>query len=181
MQIPLVTMKKLLMRLIRANVVVLLTTTVVSIRWVYQDLAQGAPQEDDVFGRPKFTIPKFLGKEAEEYLNSEVCIDPLWCLHECMDDRKIRLGISEFDEYAMSWWDNVVSLRRDNNMVPILTWRDMKVEMRHSFVPPNYTWSLYDKLTNLIQGIKPVDEYYQEMELIMQHVRVRKPAEQTMQ
>jgi hypothetical protein len=71
------------------------------------------------------------------------------------------LGISEFDEYAMSWWDNVVILRRDNNMVPILTWRDMKVEMRHSFVPPNYTWSLYDKLTNLIQGIKPVDEYYQ--------------------
>jgi hypothetical protein len=29
----------------------------------------GAPQEDDVFGRPKFTIPKILGKDAEEYLN----------------------------------------------------------------------------------------------------------------
>jgi hypothetical protein len=29
----------------------------------------GAPHEDDVFGRPKFTIPKFLGKDAKEYLN----------------------------------------------------------------------------------------------------------------
>jgi hypothetical protein len=41
MQIPLVTMKKLLMRLIRAEVVVLLTVAVVSIRWAYRDLAKG--------------------------------------------------------------------------------------------------------------------------------------------
>jgi hypothetical protein len=26
----------------------------------------GAPQEDDVFGQPMFTISKFLGKDAEE-------------------------------------------------------------------------------------------------------------------
>jgi hypothetical protein len=57
----------------------------------------------------------------------------------------------------------------------------MMAEMRHCFVPPNYTRSLYDKLTNLKQSIKLVDEYYQEMELIMQRTRVRKIAEQTMQ
>jgi hypothetical protein len=139
---------------------------------------QGAPQEDDVFGRPKFTIPKFLGKDAEEYLNWEMRIEALWCLHECTDDRKIRLVISEFVEYAMSWWDNAVSLHRDNNMIPIVTWRDMKVEMWHCFVPPNYTRSLYDKLK---QVLKPVDEYYQEMELIMQRTKVRQPAKQTLQ
>jgi hypothetical protein len=76
-------------------------------------------------------------------------IESLWCLHDCTDDKKIHLAISEFDEYAMSWWDNVVSLRCDNNMVPTLTWHDMKAEMRHRFVSPNYTWSLYDKLTNM--------------------------------
>jgi hypothetical protein len=36
-------------------------------------------------------------------------------------------------------------------------------------------------LTNLKQGLKPVDEYYKEMELIMQRAKVREPAEQTMQ
>ena len=86
-----------------------------------------APQ-DDAFGRPKFTIPKFLGKDAEEFLNWEMRIESLWRLHECTDDRKIRLSVSEFDEYAMSWWDNACSIRRDNNMVPILTWRDMKAD-----------------------------------------------------
>jgi hypothetical protein len=63
-------------------------------------------------------------------------------------------------------------------MIPIVTWRDM---MRHRFVPPNYTWSLYDKLTNLKQGLKPVHEYYQDMELIMQCAKVHKLAQQTMQ
>jgi hypothetical protein len=87
-------------------------------------------------------------------------IESLWRLHECTDDRKNQLAISEFDEYAMSWWDNVVSLCHDNSMVSILTWHDMKAEMRHRFVPPNYTWSLYDKLKNLKQGLKAVVEYY---------------------
>jgi hypothetical protein len=108
-------------------------------------------------------------------------IEALWHLHECTDDRKIRLAVSEFDEYAMSWWDNVVTIRHDNNTVPILTWHDMKVEMRHHFVPPSYTWSLYAKLTHLKQGLKTVDEYYQEMELIMQRAKVHERVEQTMQ
>jgi hypothetical protein len=82
---------------------------------------QGVPQEDDAFGRPNFTIPKFLGKDAEEYLNWEMHIEALWRLHWCTDDRKIHLAISEFDEYAMSWWDNAISLRGDNNVIPIVT------------------------------------------------------------
>jgi hypothetical protein len=57
----------------------------------------------------------------------------------------------------------------------------MKEEMRHRFVPPSYTRSLYDKLTNLKQGLKPIDEYYQEMQLIMQRAKVRELAKQTMQ
>jgi hypothetical protein len=36
-------MKKLLMRLIRAEVMVLLTAAMVSIRWAYRDIAKGHP------------------------------------------------------------------------------------------------------------------------------------------
>ena len=63
--------------------------------------AQRAAAEDDVFGKPKFTIPKFLGKDAEEYLNWELRMESLWRLHECTDDKKIKLAASEFDEYAV--------------------------------------------------------------------------------
>jgi hypothetical protein len=78
-----------------------------------------------------------------------MCIEALWRLHESTNDRKIRLAVTKFDEYAMYWWDNAVNIHRDNNMAPILVWRDMKAEMQHRFVTPNYTGSLYDKLTNL--------------------------------
>jgi hypothetical protein len=48
-------------------------------------------------------------------------------------------------------------------------------------IPRNYIRSLYDRLTNLKQGLKSIDDYHQEMELIMQRARVREPEEQTMQ
>jgi hypothetical protein len=56
----------------------------------------------------------------------------------------------------------------------------MKEEMRHRFVPANYVHSLYDKLTNLKQGLKTVDEYFYEMEMIMQRAKVGEPEDQTM-
>ena len=42
--------------------------------------------------------------------------------------------------------DGLVTARRDANELPILSWREMKDEMRHRFVPRNYIRSLYDKL-----------------------------------
>ena len=50
--------------------------------------AQRVAAEDDVFGKPKFTIPKFLGKDAEEYLNWELRMESLWRLHECAWERR---------------------------------------------------------------------------------------------
>jgi hypothetical protein len=57
----------------------------------------------------------------------------------------------------------------------------MKEAMRAYFIPRNYIHSLYNRLMNLKQGLKSVDDYHQEMELIMQRARVRELAEQTMQ
>ena len=91
------------------------------------------------------------------------------------------LASSEFDGYALLWWDGLVSARREANDVPILFWREMKAEMRHRFVPRNYVCSLYDKLQNLKHGRKSVNEYYKDMETIMQHAKVREEPEQTMQ
>ena len=70
-----------------------------------------------------------------------------------------------------------MTARRDANDLPILSWR----EMRHHFIPRNYIRSLYEKLQNLKQGNQSVDEYYKEMEMIMQRAKVREEPEQTMQ
>jgi hypothetical protein len=132
-------------------------------------------------GKPKFSIPKFEGgTDVEEYLTWELKIAKLWHLHDYTEDKKINLASSEFDGYALRWWDSVVHTREENNELPIMTWRHMKEVMRARFVPHNYPCSVFDKLQQLKQGSMSVNEYYMEMEMLLQPARIREPLEQTL-
>ena len=118
--------------------------------WVPVGRAQRLPLQaaDDGLGKPKFSIPSFEGStDPDEYLTWEVKIEKLWRLHDYTDDRKVILGASEFDGYALRWWDSIVQNRREDNELPVLTWREMKAIMRNRFIPTNYLRSVYDKLT----------------------------------
>ncbi|KAK1609591.1 hypothetical protein QYE76_033264 [Lolium multiflorum] len=139
--------------------------------------------EEDGLGKPKFSIPKFEGgADVEEYLTWELKIEKLWSLHpNYTEDRKIKLASSEFDGYALRWWDALVRNRQADGELPIITWRAMKEAMNSRFVPTNYLRTIFDKLTLLRQGVKTVDEYYMEMEMLMQRGRVRESLEMTMQ
>ncbi|KAK1609705.1 hypothetical protein QYE76_033378 [Lolium multiflorum] len=139
--------------------------------------------EEDGLGKPKFSIPKFEGgADVEEYLTWELKIEKLWSLHpHYSEDRKIKLASSEFDGYALRWWDSLVCNLDEDGAQPIRTWRAMKEAMTSRFVPINYMRNIFDKLTLLRQGVKTVDEYYMEMEMLMQRGRVRESLEMTMQ
>ncbi|KAK1610171.1 hypothetical protein QYE76_033844 [Lolium multiflorum] len=139
--------------------------------------------EEDGLGKPKFSIPKFEGgADVEEYLTWELKIEKLWSLHpHYSEDRKIKLASSEFDGYALRWWDSLVRNRDEDGAQPIRTWHAMKEVMTYRFVPTNYMRNIFDKLTLLRQGVKTVDEYYMEMEMLMQRGRVRESLEMTMQ
>ena len=95
----------------------------------------------------------------EEYLAWELKIEKLWRLHDYSEDRKIKLASSEFEGYALFWWENFVTTREVQGEPPIITWRTMKEAMRDRFVPRNYIRSLYDKLQQLRQGTMTVGEY----------------------
>ena len=60
-----------------------------------------------------------------------------------------------------------MSAREEDGEPPIITWRSMKAAMTERFVPTNYLRNIFDKLTLLRQGVKTVDEYYMEMEMLM--------------
>ncbi|KAK1663507.1 hypothetical protein QYE76_051666 [Lolium multiflorum] len=139
--------------------------------------------EEDGLGKPKFSIPKFEGgADVEEYLTWKLKIEKLWSLHpNYSEDRKIKIASSEFDGYALRWWDSFVRNRDEDGAEPIRTWRAMKEAMTPRFVPTNYLRDIFDKLTLLRQGVKTVDEYYMEMEMLMQRGRVRESLEMTMQ
>ena len=105
----------------------------------------------------------------------------MWRLHDYTEDRKVKLASVESDGYALRWWDCLTQHRRDDNAVPVLTWPEMKNLMRDRFVPSNYLRTVFDKLTQLKQGTMTVDAYYMEMEMLLQHARVRESVEMTMQ
>jgi hypothetical protein len=133
-------------------------------------------------GKPKSYIPKFEGStNVEEYLIWELKIDKLWRLHDYTEDRKIKVASSKFDGYALRWWGNLTRTRQEEGDHPVITCRTMKQVMRDRFISCNYICSLYDKLQNLKQDTKTVDDYYQEMELIMKRARVHDQPEQTLQ
>jgi RNA-splicing ligase RtcB len=56
----------------------------------------------------------------------------------------------------------------------------MKMLMRKCFVPSHYYRGLYQKLQNLRQGSKSVDDYYKEMEVAMIKANVEEDREATM-
>ena len=63
--------------------------------------------------------------------------------------------------------------RQEDGDPPIITWRTMKEVIKDRFVPCHYIRTLYDQLQQLRQGTLSVDEYFQEMEVIIQRARVR--------
>ncbi|KAK1603906.1 hypothetical protein QYE76_027579 [Lolium multiflorum] len=139
-------------------------------------------EEEDGLGKPKFSIPKFEGgADVEEYLSWELKIEKLWRLHNYTEDRKIKLASSKFDGCALHWWVGLVRAREEDGELPIITWRAMKAAMQTRFVPTNYLRTIYDKFTLLRQGVKTVDEYFIEMEMLMQRGHVRESLEMTMQ
>jgi hypothetical protein len=146
------------------------------------NFVQRVHHNEDGLGKPKFTMPKLVGStDVEEYLNWELKVEKLRHMHEYTEDKKIELASSEFDDYALIWWDNLVQSKIEDGYPPIVTWRDKKEELRAHFVPRNYIHFLYDRLQNLQQCPLSIEDYFQEMELIMQHARVCEQAEQTMQ
>lgn len=92
----------------------------------------------------------------------------------------MKLAPTEFKEYALSWWDNLVTARRRAGDFPVETWNQMKVIMRKIFVPSHYHRELYFKLRTLSQGSKSVEEYYKEMETLMLRADIQEDREATM-
>lgn len=85
----------------------------------------------------------------------------------------------EFEDYANTWWEQVVTLRDEKGEPPIATWEEMKEEMHAHFVPSHYMTDLFNNLQKLKQGTKTVEEFYKEMELTMMRANIQEPEKQT--
>jgi hypothetical protein len=114
----------------------------------------------DPFAKVKFTIPAFYGAyDAKAYLDREMTVEQKLNSHLVSDVHKVRQATSEFKDFAIVWWNELVKLGTDPQ-----TWDGLKLAMRSRFIPPSYKRNLRKKLQCLNQGSMSVQEYYQELQ-----------------
>jgi hypothetical protein len=146
-----------------------------------REARMGRPRRDNDLGNIKIKIPSFQGKnDPEVYLEWETKMETVFDCHSYSEIKKVKLAAIEFTDYAIVWWDQLLINRRRNREPPVDTWEEMKMLMRKCFVPNHYYRGLYQKLQNLRQGSKSVDDYYKEMELAMIRANVEEDWEATM-
>uniref|UniRef100_A0A2N9H2J3 Retrotransposon gag domain-containing protein n=1 Tax=Fagus sylvatica TaxID=28930 RepID=A0A2N9H2J3_FAGSY len=132
-------------------------------------------------GSIKMKIPSFQGRtDPEVYLEWEKKIDLVFDYYNYSEEKKVKLAVIEFTNYAIIWWDQLVTNRRRNNERPVETWGELKAIMRQRFVPSHFYRDLYQKLQNLTQGSKSVEDYHKEMEVAMIRANIEEDREATM-
>uniref|UniRef100_A0A2N9HUW5 CCHC-type domain-containing protein n=1 Tax=Fagus sylvatica TaxID=28930 RepID=A0A2N9HUW5_FAGSY len=137
--------------------------------------------EDEFEGNIKMKIPSFQGKnDPEAYLEWEKKVELIFECHNYSEEKKVKLAVIEFTDYAIIWWDQLVMNRRRNHERAIETWEEMRAIMRRRFVPSHYYRDLYQKLQSLTQGYRSVDDYYKEMEIALIRANVEEDREATM-
>lgn len=119
-------------------------------------------------GGYKMKVPPFHGKnDPDAYLDWEKKMELVFNCQNYADVNRVKVAATEFYDYALSWWDQIVTTRRRQGEYLIETWQGLKLLMRRRFVPSHYHRELHSKLRKLVQGTRSVEDYYQEMEVLM--------------
>ena len=77
---------------------------------------------DGDLGNIKMKIPTFQGRnDPVAYLEWEKKLKLIFDCHHYSEEKNVKLTVIEFTDYAMIWWDQLVSNRRRNYERPIQT------------------------------------------------------------
>ena len=75
------------------------------------------------------------------------------------DDMRVQLVATRLRGRATAWWQQTKLTRSRLGKSKIVTWEKMKKHLRATFLPYNFQRIMYQKLQNLKQGSKTVDDY----------------------
>jgi hypothetical protein len=118
---------------------------------------------DNAFHKLKFKIPPFDGKyDPDAYIFWELAVEQKFTCFEFLENARVRAATSEFSNFGFVSW--VEYGKKHPNDIP-QTWIALKRVMRARFVPSYYACDLINKLQQLKQGVKSVEEYYQELQI----------------
>ncbi|XP_031270993.1 uncharacterized protein LOC116129386 [Pistacia vera] len=132
--------------------------------------------EFEVPRRRRFDDDKGLKVDLPEFNGSLDLNDFIDWLHEIErvfefkgynDEKRCKVDILKFKEYASLWWENTRKKREREGKTRIRSWEKLKRVLKKRFLPDNHKQDLYLKLHNLKQGDRKVEEYIREFEGLM--------------
>ncbi|XP_024010571.1 uncharacterized protein LOC112085966 [Eutrema salsugineum] len=107
-------------------------------------LLHGRERVDDDMRSMKLKFPPFHGKnDPDAYLEWEKKIEMIYECQEYSDLMMVKLAATEFNGYAINWWDQITTSRKRNREPPVDTWNELKALMRKSFVRSHYHRELH--------------------------------------
>ncbi|KAL4296878.1 hypothetical protein GQ457_12G012340 [Hibiscus cannabinus] len=147
-----------------------------------QNPRQGRVQQvDDNLTNIKIAIPSFQGRtDPDAYLAWESKVEHVFECYNYSEQKKVRLAVMEFIDYALLWWDQLLISRRRTGEGPVRDWAEMKRIMHRRFVPSHYHRDLFQKLQGLKKGSRSVEHYFKEMEMSMMRANIVEDREATM-
>jgi hypothetical protein len=78
------------------------------------------------------------------------------------EDKRVSLVTTKFRGQAAAWWQQLKQSRTWLGKSKINRWEKLLKHMRLAFLPYNYTQTMYQRLQNLSQGSKTMNEYKEE-------------------
>ena len=79
----------------------------------------------------RVSIPTFQGKnDLEAYFDYEKKVKLIFDCHNYSKQKKVKINVIEFTDYAIIWWDQLVTNRRRYRERPISTWDELKTASR---------------------------------------------------
>ncbi|KAL5187344.1 hypothetical protein HKD37_05G013046 [Glycine soja] len=112
-------------------------------------------------------------KGVADLVGIEMKVEQLFACHHITKERKVPLATLSFQGYALYLWTSLIRETRIHGDPPVEYWNDLKSALRKRHIPSCFERELMDKLQRLRQGSMSVEEYRQQMKLLLLRVGLR--------
>uniref|UniRef100_A0A0D3CXQ2 Retrotransposon gag domain-containing protein n=1 Tax=Brassica oleracea var. oleracea TaxID=109376 RepID=A0A0D3CXQ2_BRAOL len=108
----------------------------------------------------KVDVPEFHGgPRGEALLDWIATVDEILEYKQVPEEKCVSFVAMKFRGHAASWWKQVKITRHRTGKPPIMVWTKLQKHLKATFLTHNYEHTVYNKLQNLRQGSRSVDDY----------------------